>query len=66
MTAITSLHWACSLIRARMSDLSLITSKFIPPGIEPGTLSVLDSCDNHYTMESTSYTKFRSASYNYT
>ena len=25
----------------------------IPPGIEPGTLSVLDSRDNHYTMEST-------------
>ena len=24
----------------------------IPPGIEPGTLSVLDSRDNHYTMES--------------
>ena len=24
----------------------------IPTGIEPGTLSVLDSCDNHYTMES--------------
>ena len=27
--------------------------KVIPPGIEPGTLSVLDSRDNHYTMEST-------------
>ena len=24
----------------------------IPPGIEPGTLSVLDSRDNHYTTES--------------
>ena len=24
----------------------------IPPGIEPGTLSVLDSRDNRYTMES--------------
>ena len=24
----------------------------ILPGIEPGTLSVLDSCDNHYTTES--------------
>ena len=27
--------------------------KVIPPGIEPGTLSVLDSRDNRYTMEST-------------
>ena len=27
--------------------------RVIPPGIEPGTLSVLDSRDNHYTMEST-------------
>ena len=26
--------------------------RVIPPGIEPGTLSVLDSRDNHYTMES--------------
>ena len=26
--------------------------KVIPPGIEPGTLSVLDSRDNHYTTES--------------
>ena len=26
--------------------------KVIPPGIEPGTLSVLDSRDNRYTMES--------------
>ena len=26
--------------------------RVIPPGIEPGTLSVLDSCDNRYTMES--------------
>ena len=25
----------------------------IPPGIEPGTLSVLDSRDNHYTTEPT-------------
>ena len=27
--------------------------KVIPPGIEPGTLSVLDSRDNRYTTEST-------------
>ena len=27
-------------------------SEVIPPGIEPGTLSVLDSRDNRYTMES--------------
>ena len=27
-------------------------AKMIPPGIEPGTLSVLDSRDNRYTMES--------------
>ena len=27
-------------------------NNMIPPGIEPGTLSVLDSRDNHYTMES--------------
>ena len=26
--------------------------KVIPPGFEPGTLSVLDSRDNHYTTES--------------
>ena len=26
--------------------------RLIPPGIEPGALSVLDSRDNHYTMES--------------
>ena len=26
--------------------------KVIPPGIEPGTLSVLDSRDNRYTTES--------------
>ena len=26
--------------------------KVIPPGVEPGTLSVLDSRDNHYIMES--------------
>ena len=25
--------------------------KVFPPGIEPGTLSVLDSRDNHYTTE---------------
>ena len=22
-----------------------------PPGLEPGTFSVLERCDNHYTME---------------
>ena len=27
-------------------------AKVIPPGIEPGTLSVLDSRDNRYTTES--------------
>ena len=27
--------------------------QLILPGIEPGTLSVLDSCDNRYTTEST-------------
>ena len=27
-------------------------SSVIPPGIEPGTLSVLDSRDNRYTTES--------------
>ena len=26
--------------------------QLIPPGLEPGTLSVLDSRDNHYTTES--------------
>ena len=26
--------------------------EMIPPGFEPGTLSVLDSRDNHYTTES--------------
>ena len=29
-----------------------VKKKVIPPGIEPGTLSVLDSRDNRYTMES--------------
>ena len=29
--------------------------KVIPPGIEPGTLSVLDSRDNRYTTESYEY-----------
>ena len=28
------------------------------PGIEPGTLSVLDSCDNHYTTETPDKEKF--------
>ena len=38
-----------------------------PPGLEPGTLSVLDSRDNHYTTETQmtwdaiSETKFRDA-----
>ena len=27
-------------------------SKLIPPGLEPGTLRVLDARDNHYTTES--------------
>ena len=25
--------------------------KLFPPGIEPGTISVLGRCDNHYTAE---------------
>ena len=29
--------------------------RVIPPGIEPGTLSVLDSRDNRYTTESLRY-----------
>ena len=28
-------------------------AKMSLPGIEPGTLSVWDSCDNHYTTETT-------------
>ena len=35
-----------------LSSSMLKNEKVIPPGIEPGTLSVLDSRDNHYTMES--------------
>ena len=31
---------------------SKLGKKVIPPGIEPGTLSVLDSRDNRYTTES--------------
>ena len=30
--------------------------KVFPPGIEPGTLSVLDSRDNHYTTETQTIT----------
>ena len=33
-------------------QLHIYIKNVIPPGIEPGTLSVLDSRDNHYTMES--------------
>ena len=35
-----------------MESVNKIDKKLIPPGIEPGTLSVLDSRDNRYTMES--------------
>ena len=38
-------------------EMFLKKEKVIPPGIEPGTLSVLDSRDNRYTMEST-YMRF--------
>ena len=43
----------CTVFALTITERRKKKEKVIPPGIEPGTLSVLDSCDNRYTMEST-------------
>ena len=45
--------WYCISCKMNLYDArEEKKNSVIPPGIEPGTLSVLDSRDNHYTTES--------------
>ena len=44
-----------------MSEKGKKRKNVFPPGIEPGTLSVLDSRDNHYTTETTDTQVIQSA-----
>ena len=43
--------WVKSILCWSYSDM-LFQTKMIPPGLEPGTLCVLGTRDNHYTTES--------------
>ena len=44
--------WSCAFSVKKISEHTK-NEKVSLPGIEPGTLSVLDSRDNHYTTETT-------------
>ena len=50
----TFFSWAPRTIQLEIinNNVQKKGKKVIPPGIEPGTLSVLDSRDNRYTTES--------------
>ena len=44
-----NMNLLCMITKCLMYEK--VKRKLSLPGIEPGTLSVLDSCDNHYTTE---------------